>query len=258
MEMPANGVGRRVLAVFTAVVMVASFVGLLASQANAVVAEDVCFEEVVQYRAEKQQLVSGNWVRAAEGLQLHGPDQWVDDRPNLSGRPAGPWVEGDNGEWTSTNMPGYKYVIFERTVDGDQIPCETGWACVGGEVVFIPNTDNFDGDETIYGSEEEAAADPNCVDDETTTTTVPEETTTTVPDEETTTTVDVDDTEETTTTTIEDEVLGEEVTTTTASDEVVAEELPFTGVENGALAAIAGALASLGLLVTLAARRIEE
>jgi hypothetical protein len=92
------------------------------------------------------------------------------------------------------------------------------------------------------------------------TTTTTEATTTTT--EETTTTTEP---EETTTTTIEDEVLGEEVTTTqpeetttTVEDEVLAEELPFTGIDTGGLAIIASAMASLGLLVTLSARRIED
>lgn len=98
------------------------------------------------------------------------------------------------------------------------------------------------------------------VPEETTTTTVPEETTTTTVPEETTTTLP-----EETTTTVEDEVLGEEVTTTqpeetttTVEDEVLSEELPFTGIENEGLAIVAAALTTLGLLVTLSARRIEE
>jgi hypothetical protein len=96
----------------------------------------------------------------------------------------------------------------------------------------------------------------------TTTTTEATTTTTTTEPEETTTTTEP---EETTTTTIEDEVLGEEVTTTqpeetttTVEDEVLAEELPFTGIDTGGLAIIASAMASLGLLVTLSARRIED
>jgi hypothetical protein len=101
----------------------------------------------------------------------------------------------------------------------------------------------------------------------TTTTTVPEETTTTTEPEETTTTTEetTTTTEETTTTTIEDEVLGEvvtttqpEETTTTVEDEVLSEQLPFTGIENEGLAIMAAALTTLGLLVTLSARRIEE
>jgi hypothetical protein len=79
------------------------------------------------------------------------------------------------------------------------------------------------------------------------TTTVPEETTTTVG--ETTTTVEILETTltsaPTTSSTVEDEVLGKEV-------------LPFTGLETGELAIVASALALLGSLVLLSARRAED
>ena len=96
---------------------------------------------------------------------------------------------------------------------------------------------------------------------ETTTTTEPEDTTTTTQAEETTTTV-----EDTTTTTIEDEVLPTVITTsttaaptTTVEDEVLdTEVLPFTGGENDMLALLAGGLGLLGALVLASTRRMEE
>jgi LPXTG-motif cell wall-anchored protein len=95
--------------------------------------------------------------------------------------------------------------------------------------------------------------------EDTTTTTVEETTTTTVED---TTTTSVEDT---TTTTIEDEVLPTVITTsttaaptTTVEDEVLAEELPLTGVNTDLLALLAGGLGLMGALVLAATRRIED
>jgi LPXTG-motif cell wall-anchored protein len=113
------------------------------------------------------------------------------------------------------------------------------------------------------------------VPEETTTTTVEDTTTTTVEDTTTTsvedtTTTTVEDTttttvEDTTTTTIEDEVLPTVITTsttaaptTTVEDEVLAEELPLTGVNTDLLALLAGGLGLMGALVLAATRRIED
>ena len=110
--------------------------------------------------------------------------------------------------------------------------------------------------------------------EETTTTTVEDTTTTTVEDTTTTsvedtTTTTVEDTTTTTvedtTTTIEDEVLPTVITTsttaaptTTVEDEVLAEELPLTGVNTDLLALLAGGLGLMGALVLAATRRIED
>jgi len=104
---------------------------------------------------------------------------------------------------------------------------------------------------------------------ETTDTTEPEDTTTTTEAEETTTTeaeVTTTTVEETTTTTIGDQVLPTVITTsttaaptTTAEDEVLdTEVLPFTGSDNDMLALLAGGLGLLGALVLASTRRMEE
>jgi hypothetical protein len=104
--------------------------------------------------------------------------------------------------------------------------------------------------------------------EDTTTTTEAEETTTTEAEETTTTQAEETTTtvEDTTTTTIEDEVLPTVITTsttaaptTTVEDEVLdTEVLPFTGGENDMLALLAGGLGLLGALVLASTRRMEE
>jgi len=109
----------------------------------------------------------------------------------------------------------------------------------------------FEGEEETTTSTEAETTTSTTEDTTTTTveetTTVPEETTTTV--EETTTTVEILETTltsaPTTSSTVADEVLGKEV-------------LPFTGLESGELAIVASALALLGSLVLLSARRAED
>lgn len=104
--------------------------------------------------------------------------------------------------------------------------------------------------------------------DPTTTTTEAEETTTTQAEETTTTQAEATTTTlvDTTTTTIGDEVLPTVITTsttaaptTTAADEVLdTEVLPFTGSDNDMLALLAGGLGLLGTLVLASTRRMEE
>lgn len=48
---------------------------------------------------------------------------------------------------------------FDVIVDCTPLP-PSGWACVEGDVVFIEDASGFDG--TLYDTEEEAAADPEC------------------------------------------------------------------------------------------------
>jgi hypothetical protein len=103
----------------------------------------------------------------------------------------------------------------------------------------------------VFESEEETTTSTEA---ETTTSTIEDTTTTTVAETtttvaETTTTVEILETTltsaPTTSSTVEDEVLGKEV-------------LPFTGLESGELAIVASALALLGSLVLLSARRTED
>jgi hypothetical protein len=177
-------------------------------------------------------------------------DAWADTphdphtvKFTISGLGAGQWVEIGTKSGTNPGEESGPYLNGSHSFTSElQQAISHVTLCV-----FEPATTTTTTEETTTTTEE------------TTTTTEPEETTTTT--EATTTTSEPEET----TTTIEDEVLGEvvtttqpEETTTTVEDEVLSEQLPFTGIENEGLAIMAAALTTLGLLVTLSARRIEE
>lgn len=233
-------IGRRLLAAFVAVMLMASVMLLFAeSPARA--------DHVDTWPASAASNDASFWEQWGEDNE--GEDDWScvkTDNPNDDGTP---YELGDPPAGTFWRLLVVKAGndhndLYWNPVSGEEYAA-TGQGAGGWSHVIecsrpIPTTTTTEAEET--------------------TTTEAEETTTTVEDT-TTTTV-----EDTTTTTIEDEVLPTVITTsttaapaTTVEDEVLGTEvLPFTGGDNDMLALLAGGLGLLGALVLASTRRMEE
>ncbi|HEX9847330.1 MAG TPA: hypothetical protein VGB33_02815 [Acidimicrobiia bacterium] len=227
--------GRTLLALLTAAALVASMLFLLAgtAEANHEPPDDIFEQEAgsndAPYWVDYLEDVRGITDATCEKI-----DQAADEAFVMPSPPSGQvWVLLDVKQATTN------YVYYDP-VAGHSYP-SLGQQAPGYSHIIV-----------CYAPEPPPTTTSTTVPEETTTvpeetTTLPEETTTTVG--ETTTTVEILETTltsaPTTSSTVEDEVLGKEV-------------LPFTGLETGELAIVASALALLGSLVLLSARRAED
>ena len=220
--------GRTLLALLTAAALVASMLFLLAgtAEANHEPPDDIFEQEAgsndAPYWVDYLEDVRGITDATCEKI-----DQAADEAFVMPSPPSGQvWVLLDVKQATTN------YVYYDP-VAGHSYP-SLGQQAPGYSHLIV-----------CYAPEPTTTTTSTTVPEETTT--VPEETTTTVG--ETTTTVEILETTltsaPTTSSTVEDEVLGKEV-------------LPFTGLETGELAIVASALALLGSLVLLSARRAED
>jgi len=222
--------GRRLLAAFVAVMLVASVMFLLAGPAQADHIPDT--GQLPDNCVEFQEGDTGTESPVGFPDVDITVDSWDDT-------PADPHTV----DFTISGLSGGEYVdLSVKSGTGVQEPGPYG----NGSHTFSNEVQNAISHVRL------------CVFVQDTTTTTVEDTTTTTVEDTTTTTV-----EDTTTTTIEDEVLPTTITTlattTTVADEVLDEEvLPFTGVDTDMLALLAGSLGLLGGMVLLATRRVEE
>ncbi|HET9259222.1 MAG TPA: hypothetical protein VFP42_03755 [Acidimicrobiia bacterium] len=238
--------GRRLLAAFVAVMLMASVMLLFSgspAQADHVDPDDIVANDGPAgtndapywetYLATERGITDGTCSK----INSASDDAWV-----MPAEPAGEdWVllvvkQGD------TNY------VFYDPVAGHTYPSE-GPNAPGHSHIIVCSAP--EPEETTTTTVEDTTT--TSVED--TTTTSVEDTTTTTVEDTTTTTV------EDTTTSIEDEVLDTTITTapsTTIEDEVLAEELPLTGVDTDLLALLAGGLGLMGALVLAATRHIEE
>ena len=252
-------VGRRLLAAFVAVMLMAS-VMLLFSESSAQASHIPPDDIVDQVNGPTGTNSPGFWEDYLADLGVDDAtcvhiNEAGDEAYELGSPPAGQvWVmlvvkQATENYVFLNPIPNHDY-----PTTGDQSPgFSHAMECYAPEPEDTTTT-------TVEDTTTTSVEDTTTTSVEDTTTTTVEDTTTTTVEDTTTTTV-----EDTTTTTIEDEVLPTVITTsttaaptTTIEDEVLAEELPLTGVNTDLLALLAGGLGLMGALVLAATRHIDD